>query len=324
VALSCASAGAPSQSNTAIRRLHVDLPVDDFLSLLARGEDVTLSMPKSPPHRFMGIDLLRNQEGFRRLAAVEYLLSLNCGITGSTLGNTELARELEVSAILRPSLGELIEASREKLPPPTLRNLEELKPLRDAVLHGAAPLLTKGFVGRIRSIYGDVRRLCTQPIPDELQLAIDHAETVRHTANAWKDPANFRWLGHLLRLVAIERELRNFLRSRGVPIHRLRAINCIHAALEDPLVVAGRLPPGLLRNLKKALILRNLLAHGGLVELNESHQRVLNEAEAGVREVLSAAEFREGGGKAGLGQFDNLGLGLGLAALTLAGGQLAQ
>jgi len=323
-ALSCASAGAPTQTNTAKRRLHVDLRVDEFLSLLTCSETVVLSMPKSPPHRFMGIDLLRNQEALLRLAGVEYILAREYGIAGSTLGNTELARELGVSAILKPSLGEVIEASRDKLPPATLKSLKELKLLRDAVLHGEAPLLTKGFISRIRAIYGDVRRLCAQPLPYELQVAIDQAEKVRHTANAWKEPANFHWLGHLLRLVAIERELREFLRRRGVSIRRLLAINCIHAAMEDPLVVAGRLPPRLLTTLKKALILRNLIAHGGLVDLTEPHQKVLKEAEAGVREVLSAAEFRQGGGKAGLGHFANPDLGAGLALITLAGGQFAQ
>jgi hypothetical protein len=173
-------------------------------------------------------------------------------------------------------------------------------------------------------IYRDVRRICIEPIPDELHAAIELAEQLRKRAEAWREPANFQLLADILRLVGIERELRNFLRRRGVPVSRLGAITCLHAALDDEVVGARRLPERFLPTLKKALVLRNLLVHGGLVALTESHRAVMTEAEAKVREVLSAAEFCESGGKADLGNFHNPGLMAGLAAFTSVGGQLSR
>lgn len=317
----CASAGPSRQSPTSPVRLHREMRVDQLLDALDRGQSVTLHLPNGQSVFVDAVDLLRTQEALLLFAAMECVL-LKLTDIGCEPGNAKICQELEIESPARPTLCALIKGSEGKLGKGLAGNLRRLKERRDGLLHGTDPVFTKRYVKQVRHACAEVMKLAPDAVSPDLHRQITLCQSARNNNKGWKHPDNTALLRSLLRLVAIEVTLREYLQSIGIATRSLKAINCLHRLLDSVSEQDVRWPRGMAWNLLKVLILRNALAHGHIFELTVAHLAVVQRADQNLDQVLGNVAVRKAGGSVSLGELGNSALAMGLVAITTVGGRL--
>lgn len=287
-----------------------------LIRTLAAGKTATVTLACGNPHRFEPRDLLRNQEAVLLFAAIEQVLARYVGNNAKEIANVELCAELGLSPVRVPSLSLLLDRSRGKLPSSLIQGLYSLKSLRNAVLHGSAPLFVKGNVKRIRKSYADLLEHTNMSPDAALGDAIALSRASLQNPSSIQNPASYAFLVDLIEMVDVERSLRNHLIAQGMKVQALQAVECAHELLKH--LKTNYLPKGLVGNLRRIFILRNHTAHGLLFGLTPAHKALVGKTSADMHGAISGTNLAKSGGKMTLGDgFANGALALGLAAVSL-------
>ena len=319
---SCASTGPAHEGHPSPVRLHREMSGEQMIDVLLRGGELHLELPNGQRIVAEATDLLRTQEALLLFAAMECVL-LKLTDIGCEPGNAKICQELEIESPARPTLFALINGAEGRLGKGLAGNLRRLKERRDGLLHGTDPIFTKRYVKQVRQACAAVMALAPDAVSTDLRRHIARCEMARSTKDGGKNPASSSLLKSLLRLVAIEVALRDYLESAGKGTRSLKAIRCVHTFLESVAENEVRWPKGMVWNLKKVLVLRNALAHGHVFQLTDAHLAVVERAERDLDQVLGSVAVRKAGGSISLGDLGNSALAMGLVAITTVGGRVA-
>lgn len=283
---------------------------------LSAGKTVEVTLACGNPYQFEPRDLLRNQEAVLLFAGIEQVLARYVGSDAKQIANVELCAELGLSPVRVPSLSQLLDQSKGKLPSSLIQSLYSLKSLRNAVLHGSAPLFLKGNVKRIRKAYVELLKHANMSPDPALGEAIALSRARLQNPSSIQVPANYAFFIDLLEMVDVERSLRNHLIAQGMKVQALQAVECAHELLKH--LKPKYLPKGLVGNLRRVFILRNHTAHGLLFGLTPDHKALVAKTSAEMHSAISGTNLAKSGGSMTLGDgFTNGALALGLAAVSL-------
>lgn len=297
------------------------MDVEQLFDALLNGRELHLDLLNGHKMLAGATDLIRTEETLLLFAAMESVM-LKISMVGCEPVNEKICKELEIECPARPPLSALIRGSKDKLGKVLAERLWRLKDRRDGLLHGTDPIFTKRFVKQVRQACAEVMTLAPDAVNPELRRQIARCQNARNTMGGCKHPGNTALLRSLLRLVAIEVTLREYLQSNGIASRSLKAINCVHKLLESVSEQDVSWPSGMAWNLRKVLVLRNALAHGHIFELTVAHLAVVQRAEQDLNQVLGNVAVRKAGGSVSLGELGNSALAMGLVAITTAGGRL--
>lgn len=291
----------------------------DALSIirtLAAGKPVEVTLACGNPYRFEPRDLLHNQEAVLLLAGIEQMLALHAGIAECDVGNVELSASLGVPSVRVPSFAEILDAAKGRIPHRLSVTLYDLKSLRNTVLHGSAPLFVRDSVRFVRRVYAEVRRFTGQSPDAMLQAAIKRAQAALQKTDCAPDAVSYSFLSDLLEMVDVERSLRNHLIDQGINVTPKQAVECAYELVRR--TPAHHLYAGFVGDLRKLLILRNLMTHGVIFTLSPAHKALIRDTSKALHGAIAANDFARSGGRTALGDgFTNTALALGLAAMTL-------
>lgn len=280
-------------------------PACEVIERLCANESVRVRLDCGDHHVFKPVDALLNQETVLMLASIEQRLALVAGCVAEDSGDPELCGELGVSSAMVPPLSALLRESRRFLPGGLWRELSDIKSVRDEVLHGGFPLFVRHNVEAVRRVYGSLVRFAPKLSTPALDRMIKACRTRQCVQNLRITSQDVQFIRDLMSLTAIERTLRVHLAEDGVAVRDLKVIECAHELMNVALVNRHGWPRGLMTKLRMVFILRNLLAHGGLLALSEMHHALVAETAVGLGHVMGGAAMAKAGGKLSLGDFQN-------------------
>ena len=279
-------------------------PVTDSITLirdLASGKVARVVLDCGQPHSFRPRDLLANQEALLLLAGIEQVLAKFVGapVTSSD-GSAHLEAELGLAPLRVPSLLGLLALADRRLNHKLLRELHALRLLRNKVLHGAAPIFVPENVVRIRKAYDRLVLRTGHQAEAPLAAAIARAQAAQREQDGRPVGPDCALLVDVLGIVDVEKTIRSHLSSQPALESKVDEAESAFDLLR--LLKSRHITAKLHHELRLIFTLRNHVAHGLLLELNDGHRTLVRRVIGEFHGALAAARLSKSGGCQSVGE----------------------
>jgi len=270
----------------------------DFL--LASGQVAKLTRVK----------LLQNYEAILRMAGIEQTLRERVGCAPGSeslrIANENLSKYVGVRGFWILPLGELIKLANRKqaIPADVLKRVADLKPIRDAVMHGETDTFGTKTRKAIRETYELLLKHYPHTPPLDLRARI---EAVTHAkVDGYQAEEMLITLATLYRSIEAEVEIRAAMKEAGVFKGTLPLVESIFelkraSSAHEKLFRRGDLA----WKFRACALVRNHLVHGTIIVPTGRQTRVVEDAYRLLGQAIAELRFIKNGGTTATGEFRN-------------------
>lgn len=270
----------------------------DFL--LASGQVAKLTRVK----------LLQNYEAILRMAGIEQTLRERIGFTPGSeplrIADDKLSQYAGVRACWILPLGELINlASRKQaIPDAVLKRIANLKPIRDAVMHGETDTFGTKTRQAIRETYELLLELYPHTPPLDLRARIEAVTQAK--VDGYQAEEMLITLATLYRSIEVEVEIRAAMKEAGVFKGTLPLVESIFELMRASSAHEKIFQRGdLAWNFRACALVRNHLVHGTIITPTDRQTAVVNQAHRLLGQAIAELGFKKNGGTTATGEFRN-------------------
>jgi len=254
--------------------------------------------------------LLQNYEAILRMAGIEQILAESIGLVPGSedlkVANAELSRFAEVPAYWVFPLGQLIDlADKQKsIPYGLLKQIADLKVIRDSVMHGESDAFGQRTRKTIRQVYEQLLKRGVHAPSATLRARIE--AVIKAKADGTGAEEMLTTLGTLYRAIECEVEIRRAIKEAGAFKGELPLVESIFELMR----ASGRhreifKRDNLAWKFRASALVRNHLVHGRIIVPTKRQADVVDQAHESLGQAITELRFKQDGGTASTGEFRN-------------------